>query len=121
MLCYKTENNKLKLYKDNYELGFLEYQIPADEAQIIHIEIDEKYRRQGYGKKLLKAFIDKTIGGNSNCRLSYIILEVRRSNNAAINLYKKAGFKQIDLRKGYYNDPKEDGVIMKLTLEPAHE
>ena len=43
-----------------------------------------------------------------------IFLEVRESNQVAINFYKKNNFKQISIRKGYYSDPTEDAIIMKM-------
>ena len=45
-----------------------------------------------------------------------IFLEVRESNQGARALYKKAGFKKMDLRKDYYSDPREDAVIFRLSL-----
>jgi len=45
-----------------------------------------------------------------------IFLEVRESNKKAINFYKKNNFKQISIRKGYYSDPTEDAIIMKMEV-----
>ena len=45
-----------------------------------------------------------------------ISLEVRPSNTAAISLYKKLGFEEIGLRRGFYREPKEDALILNLDL-----
>jgi len=45
-----------------------------------------------------------------------IYLDVRESNKPAIKLYRSFGFKQIDVRKGYYQDNEEDALVMELKL-----
>ena len=45
-----------------------------------------------------------------------IVLEVRISNMAAIGLYKKMGFVELGIRKGFYDLPKEDACIMEYTI-----
>jgi len=87
-----------------------------DTADILNISINKDYQRKGYGKKLLyyliKKLKDRTIG--------QLILEVRKSNQAAITFYLKHGFEEISLRKNYYMinskhpNQKEDGIIMRL-------
>ena len=47
----------------------------------------------------------------------FITLEVRQSNITAVNLYKKNGFKQVAIRKNYYNNPIESAIIMTKFLE----
>ena len=51
--------------------------------------------------------------------LAFLTLEVRKSNAPAIALYEKYGFQQAGLRPGYYQNPREDAVIM--TREFSHE
>ena len=45
-----------------------------------------------------------------------MLLEVRQSNHAAICLYRKLGFAQIGVRRGYYHAPEEDALLMQLPL-----
>ena len=45
-----------------------------------------------------------------------IFLEVRESNQVAINFYKKNKFNQISIRKNYYSEPNENAIIMKLEV-----
>ena len=49
--------------------------------------------------------------------LSFLTLEVRKSNAAAIALYEKHGFQRAGLRPGYYQHPREDAVIMTRKFE----
>ena len=49
-------------------------------------------------------------------RIKNIFLEVRESNQTAINFYKKNKFKEISIRKNYYSKPTENAIIMKLEV-----
>ena len=108
-LCYSISIN-------NQIIGFLLAMPTIDTADILNISINKDYQRKGYGKKLLHNLIkklkDKAIG--------QLILEVRKSNQAAITFYLKHGFEEISLRKNYYMinskhpNQKEDGIIMRL-------
>ena len=49
-----------------------------------------------------------------------ITLEVRASNDPAIRLYEKLGYARVGLRKGYYEKPREDAVIMQRDLLTDH-
>lgn len=113
MVSFKNLDQKfLKIFENETEIGNLEYTLAADEAQIIDLLIRPEYRGQGYGKKLLHEFLTTL-----EPKYSYAILEVRETNLAAINLYKKFGFIQIDLRKNYYKDPVENALLMKKILK----
>lgn len=79
-----------------------------DEAHITNIAVHPEFRSIGIGDKLLQSLIDI-------CRkegIPAMTLEVRRSNVVAQNLYKKFGFVENGVRKGYYEDNKEDAIIM---------
>ena len=79
-----------------------------EEAHITTIAISPEHRKKYYGQSLLKQIIDNCI----NEKIKYITLEVRVSNEAAINLYTKYGFTSFGTRKGYYQDNNEDALIM---------
>ncbi len=79
-----------------------------DEAHITNIAIAPPYRRKKYGEALLKRIIDDCYAD----KVKYITLEVRISNEAAINLYTKYGFSSFGTRKGYYQNNNEDALIM---------
>ena len=93
--------------------GFSIVRRMADEAELYQIAVHEDFRRRGIADLLLGA-------GLRDCRdkgaLS-VYLEVRRSNNAAIHLYRKHGFKTEGRRKNYYSSPVEDAVLMTLDLQ----
>ena len=76
------------------------------------------WQKQGLGYQLLEQSIDGLIKARAAQGCNMIFLEVRQSNHAAIALYEKLGFVQIDLRKNYYPTctGKEHAVIMALTL-----
>lgn len=90
-------------------IGLLYYLKNSWEAQLIDIAIDEKYRGFGYAKALLSNMIEQTV----KAKIFEIFLEVRKSNVAAIGLYRKFGFKEIGTRREYYSNPCEDAILMK--------
>ena len=86
-------------------VGFLVVLIHKDECQLMNIGVEPKHWRQGYGKKLL-THLFTTLKSQP---VKQIMLEVRASNIAAINLYQSMGFVQVGIRKGYYQG--EDGYM----------
>ena len=78
------------------------------EAHITTIAVDPAYHRSGVGTKLMIGLLDAAIsrGGRT------LSLEVRRSNEAALRLYEKFGFKVTAVRHKYYENPEEDGLIL---------
>lgn len=91
-----------------YVVGFAGIWILADEAHITNIAVREAYRRQGVGELLLISIIDLV----TELKARIITLEVRASNTPAQNLYYKYGFTQIGVRRGYYTDNHEDGLLL---------
>jgi [ribosomal protein S18]-alanine N-acetyltransferase len=91
-----------------YIVGFVGFWIMAGEAHITNIAVRLSHRRQGIGELLLISAIDLATELNAHT----ITLEVRASNIAAQSLYQKYGFTQVGLRRGYYSDNREDGVLM---------
>lgn len=83
-------------------VGFCILQPVVDEANLLLMAIDPSLHGQGLGFKLLEGSIERLQNDPVQ-----IFLEVRESNLAAIALYEKSGFHQIDLRRNYY--PKTDG------------
>lgn len=95
---------------DNKVVGFVGTWIVLDEAHITNIAIHPNYRKQGIGSKLLSEFLEYC--KNQGCVA--FTLEVRSGNKAAKALYEKHNFRQEGIRKGYYEDNKEDAIIMWL-------
>ena len=79
-----------------------------DEGYITNIGVLPEFRRMGLGAKI----VNKLIDFSKEKRLSFLSLEVRVSNNAAIKLYKNFEFKEAGQRKNFYHSPREDALIM---------
>ncbi|WP_332604271.1 ribosomal protein S18-alanine N-acetyltransferase [Acinetobacter sp. ESBL14] len=97
----------------NQVVGFCILQPVLDEANLLLMAIHPSQQGRGLGYMLL----DDSIQQLKNNPIQ-IFLEVRESNTAAIGLYEKTGFHQIDLRKNYYPNPdgsREHAVIMVKT------
>lgn len=97
----------VSLHKDLFA-GYIGVTAVADEGYINNIAVAKGHRNSGVGSLLL----DRAITFSREQNLKFLSLEVRASNNAAISLYKKAGFVSEGIRKGFYENPKEDGIIM---------
>jgi ribosomal-protein-alanine acetyltransferase len=85
--------------------GFIVFrQTGPGEAELLNVAVDPSARRQGLGSMLVEKALTHC-GGE-------MFLEVRASNIAACNLYKTLGFSQVGLRRDYYRNPAEDGIVM---------
>ena len=93
-------------------LGYAGMQTVLDEGYITNVATAPCARRRGVASLLLSALRDKA----ALRKLSFLTLEVRPSNEAAIALYNKHGFQPAGRRRGYYEKPKEDALIMTLYL-----
>ena len=94
--------------RDGDVLGFVILRRMGDDGEIINIAVDESARRRGIGDMLVRAAL-RCADENA---LESVFLEVRPSNDAAIALYTKHGFKPVRLIKDYYTDPLEDALVM---------
>ena len=83
------------------------------EVYINNIAVFYNYRGIGIGEALLRHLID--VSKKENCDL--VTLEVRVSNTPARKLYEKSGFKEVGVRKNFYDQPKEDGIIYTKYLK----
>jgi len=101
---------------DGAVLGYAGLHAVLDEGYIANIAVREDYRGQGIADDLLDVFV--RFGRE---KLAFLTLEVRPSNEPAIQLYYKHGFAQVGRRKDYYRDPKEDALIMTLEFDKPEE
>jgi ribosomal-protein-alanine N-acetyltransferase len=95
-------------------IGFSVVMRVIDEAHLLTIGICKRYQGQGYGARLLRHAMEcARLGGASK-----LFLEVRPSNERAVELYRHFGFRQIGLRKGYYPAVigREDALIFDKEL-----
>lgn len=95
------------------DFAYILYRKLGSEAELMRIAVLPMYRGKTYAIKLMQDMLND-LKENS---ISECFLEVRKSNESAINLYKKFGFEEVGLRKAYYDKPVEDALLMKLELE----
>lgn len=89
----------------------------AGEGQIYNVAVAPEYRNRKIGEALLSELLDR----GWKAGLTAFTLEVRKSNEYAIRLYQKMGFKSVGIRKNFYDLPKEDAVIMWLKKEGSNQ
>ncbi|MCL2861258.1 MAG: ribosomal protein S18-alanine N-acetyltransferase [Firmicutes bacterium] len=99
------------VYEDESILGYISMKIILDECEIMNIAVDSEERRKGIGRGLLGELI---LFCKEN-EIKRILLEVRESNENAINFYQKNKFFEISKREKYYSDG-ETAVIMARIL-----
>ena len=87
--------------------------ITVDEGQITNIAVHPDHRRKGLGAAIVRALLRHA----KDARLESVSLEVRVSNTAAIKLYEQAGFVEAGRRKGFYQKPTEDALVMVCKIK----
>lgn len=108
------------LFDGEQLIAFGGYWLILDEGHIINIAVHPAYRRQGYGELMMRQIIVACMA--QGCKK--MTLEVRKHNTPAQYLYQKLGFVKSGIRPQYYDDPKDDAVIMwldMLNLPPVTE
>ncbi|MEE9218653.1 MAG: ribosomal protein S18-alanine N-acetyltransferase [Acidobacteriota bacterium] len=83
-----------------------------DELWINNLAVHRGFRRQGFGRRLLRAALD--VGRHLGCSLA--LLEVRAGNEPAVRMYQGEGFRTIGVRPGYYTDSGENALVMAMRL-----
>jgi len=83
-----------------------------DEGHILNVTVHPGHRGQGMALEMIRHMV----GLLEERSCTVIFLEVRISNEAALRMYERAGFRMLTVRKNYYTSPEEDAVIMKLDL-----
>ena len=102
----KGDNSFIYIYLiDSKVCGYLIVLDSIDVYEILAIATIEEYRNKGIAQELL-----------AKIRIKNIFLEVRESNQTAINFYKKNKFKEISIRKNYYSKPTENAIRMKMEV-----
>lgn len=101
----KKENPFLKNYvylENNQPIGLISYSLIYDRIELEYIWTSFEHRKKGIASKLMDKMIEEKVNN--------ITLEVRTTNEGAINLYKKYNFKVVSTRKNYYGN--EDAYLM---------
>lgn len=93
----------------NHLVGFAQFNVVLQEAELESMAVAAEHRRQGIGDALLRAVEAKAQAlGASELRL-----ELRAENRAALSLYQRAGLRVVGKRTAYYRDPVEDALLMQ--------
>jgi ribosomal-protein-alanine N-acetyltransferase len=98
---------------DDGVLGYGGFYMVLDQVEITNIAVITKVRGKGIGKSILEALIKLAVIGGGRV----VNLDVRSSNEAAKALYYSYGFKLVGIRKGYYQKPDEDALLLTLSLK----
>jgi ribosomal-protein-alanine N-acetyltransferase len=96
-------------------VGACTYWRVLDEIHINNIAVVPAWRRAGIGGALLARVLQEGRASGA----ARVLLEVRRSNDAARRLYGRAGFVLTQIRRRYYTDPDEDALVLTCELTPA--
>ena len=111
-LLYELTENPMATYivaeLEGHVIGYVGLWVIVDEGHITNVAVSPDYRRLQVGSALIKTMLDVTIKAG----IQHHTLEVRAGNEPAKGLYRKFGFEEAGLRKGYYEDNGEDAIIM---------
>ncbi len=94
-------------------VGYVMFWVVFEELHLMNLAVRPEARRRGIGTELIRQAL--AVGADRGVRTA--LLEVRASNAAARAFYRKLGFVERNVRRGYYNHPREDAVIMVLEMK----
>jgi ribosomal-protein-alanine N-acetyltransferase len=95
-------------------VGFAALHRTIDEVELRNMAVDPEHQHQGVGKALLKEAWQRLVEAGAK----RVFLEVRASNNGALQFYYSLGFALYSRRNNYYSDPAEDAFVLALGLSP---
>ena len=93
-------------------LGYISLMYVLDEGYIGNVAVAPEGRRRGLGRALVEAMTARA----KALELDFLTLEVRESNLPARALYTQCGYRDVGLRRNYYEKPRENAVLMTLEL-----
>jgi ribosomal-protein-alanine N-acetyltransferase len=98
-------------------VGYAGMTYVLDEGYIANVAVHPDFRRRGVATALLKKLYDFALEKG----LAMLTLEVRASNLDAIKIYENAGFVRAGVRRGFYENPREDALIMTKFFNDDYE
>jgi [ribosomal protein S18]-alanine N-acetyltransferase len=99
-------------------IGYFVAMKGVDEVHLLNITVTPEFQRQGWAPLMLEA-----LAGWSRAQgVQWLWLEVRMSNQRALHVYERQGFRRVGVRKAYYpaSAGREDAVVMSLRLDEPH-
>lgn len=102
----------LVAYEDRKLIGYLILYFVLEEGEIARIAVIPECRRQGVGARMLLELEDLCEDNG----ITKLLLDVRESNETAISFYTSYGFVQDGVRRNFYSDPQEDGILMSREI-----
>jgi [ribosomal protein S18]-alanine N-acetyltransferase len=93
--------------------GILIGRLAADELEIQNLAVGKAWRRRSAATQLVTELVARACSAGAK----QVYLEVRASNEAAIALYTRMGFRECGRRRGYYRDPQEDAILFVFHTE----
>jgi ribosomal-protein-alanine N-acetyltransferase len=116
-LTVPSRVNLVLVDSDSNLIGYLCAQCAADEIQIHNIAVAPQWHRQGHGTHLLQAAEDEGLTRGALC----VVLDVRASNEAALSMYARLGYRRIGRRRDYYHHPVCDALVLFKPLTGASD
>ena len=103
--------------KDGGVLGYIGMMTVLDEGYISNVAVAPEARRAGIGRALVEEMLRRA----EKRELTFVTLEVREHNAGAIALYAAEGFSVVGRRRGYYERPAEDALLMTRFFSKKEE
>lgn len=97
--------------------GYIGMMTVLDEGYISNVAVAPQARRRGIGRALVREMLLRA----AKRELAFVTLEVREHNESAIALYAGEGFLPVGIRRGYYEKPKEDAILMTYLFIDAED
>jgi ribosomal-protein-alanine N-acetyltransferase len=97
---------------DELVAGYIVYWIMFEECHVLNVAVDLPFQRRGLARQMVRKAADEALKKN----IHKVLLDVRKSNEAAVALYQSLGFVVTHVRKGFYSDG-EDAYQMALFME----
>lgn len=102
-----ARNELLVARQDGRVVGAVAWrEVAPGEREILYLETVPEQRRRGIAREMLQTLLQGFTGA--------VYLEVRESNQAALQLYGGCGFQAVGRRAGYYSDPVETAIVLKF-------
>ena len=111
---FASEWDRIYVLEDEGKvIGYADVRNMYGDCDLMSICVTREARGRGGASLLMEHILEQARADDAR----QILLEVRRSNEAAIGLYRKFGFEELGVRRNYYSNPVEDAVVMLLEVK----